>query len=101
MAERVVGSAGASLAGFLACACLVCGLLDAVRAPSASRLNQRAGIVFAKQVRIVMSQGPHQLHMEVVHHVGTRGEIRLSKGYARPIDTRAQCSVEIPLGAAG
>ena len=32
--------------------------------------KQRAGVIFAKQVRIVVRQSPHQLHMDVVHHVG-------------------------------
>src|ERR1035441_7108091 len=40
-------------------------------AVNASRLSQRAGIVFAKQFRFVMSQRSHQFQMQVVHHAGT------------------------------
>src|SRR5580692_11567059 len=89
----------AAVGAFFADAAFVCGLPDAVSAARTSRLNKRAGIIFAKQVRIVMCQGSHQLHMDVIHHAGTWGEIRLEKGYTRGIDARAQGSIEVSLGA--
>ena len=65
----------AFLTAFLLDGRLVCGTLGAENATKASRLNERTGIVVAKQIRIVMSQSSYQFYMEVIHHVGTMGEI--------------------------
>src|SRR5689334_4170835 len=45
-------------------------------------LHQRSGVVFAKQLRVLLSQGPHQLEMQVVDHARAGLEEALVKGRA-------------------
>ena len=85
MPARVDGK-GAALGGAFLDALLACGLPDALSAASTSRLYQRAGVIFAKQVRIVVRQGSYQFHMDVVDHVGRLAEKFLPKDCARAID---------------
>src|SRR6187200_164859 len=67
----------------------------------ATPLYQRAGIVFAKQVRIVMGQRPHQLEMQVVHHARAGREELLAKNRPRVIDPLAEGAVHVAARASG
>jgi hypothetical protein len=52
------------------------GGLSHLRSPPlrVTALNQRAGIIFAKQFHIVVGQCAHQFQMEIIHHAGTGSE---------------------------
>jgi hypothetical protein len=94
MAASVVGS-GADLWD----TALFCELPGALSA--ASRLSERTGIIFAKKIRIVVSQGPHHLDMDVVDHVGAMAEKLVAKTLARGVNARAERAVKVPVSAAG
>src|SRR4051812_33260782 len=73
----------------------------AASSSAASALHQRAGVVFAKEVRIVLGQSPHQLEMQVVHHTRASREELLVKRRARVVNPLPQGGVQVAAGAPG
>src|SRR4051812_3481159 len=73
---------------------------DASRS-AARALHQGTGIVFAKEVHIVLGQCPHQLEMQIVHHTRASGEELLMKDCARVVDPLPQSVVKIATRASG